>query len=688
MRVFLCEKPSQARDIAAVLGANQKGDGCLLGQEVAVTWCFGHLMEMAAPEAYDPAYKRWSLDTLPILPAEWKIEVKKDGAKQFRAIRTLIKQASEVVVATDADREGETIGREILDAVNWRGRVLRLWLSALDPASIRKALGALLPGEKTAPLYLAGLGRARADWLVGMNLTRAFTLLGTEGGADGVRSVGRVQTPTLRLVVERDSEIEQFVPRAYWDITAHCTPPGSNSVFKARWKPANVPMDTEGRCTSEPAARTVAQRIAGRNGRVALAETKRLSEPPPLPFDLSGLQQECSRRFGMGAQETLDSAQRLYEQWKATTYPRTDCPYLPESQLAESIAVMAAVAGSDPTAMSAFVRAADPARRSRAWDDRKITAHHAIIPTAVRVKPEEMNEADRRVYDLIRRRYVAQFHPAYEFNLTRIELLIEGEHLHVTGRVPVVMGWRVVIAEAPDDEADDERASLPPLKHGDAVLCAKAEVERKQTQPPARHTEGTLIQAMKSVGRQVQDAKLRQVLKETSGIGTEATRAAIIETLLARGYIERQGKKKLLVSTLKGRVLIAAVPDSVKDAATTAVWEQALDDIAQGKAGLDEFLAKQRAGLRELMAEIKAHTPAKATGGARASQPERSSPSLRRSPAARHQAPATAASGRAQRCPSCKTGTLVQKTARKGSRAGQLFWACNGWPKCSYVKND
>ncbi|MGQ0700582.1 MAG: DNA topoisomerase, partial [Panacagrimonas sp.] len=354
MRVFLCEKPSQARDIAAVLGAIQKGDGCLLGQQVAVTWCFGHLLEMAPPEAYDPAYKRWNLDALPILPGKWKSEVRKERAKQFRAIRGLLKQAREVVIATDADREGETIGREVLEALNWRGSVLRLWLSALDPASIRKALGALLPGEKTAPLYLAGLGRARADWLVGMNLTRAFTLLGPEGRTDGVRSVGRVQTPTLRLVVERDHEIENFVPQTYWDIAASCTPPTSGRYFKARWKPANVPVDAEGRCTSESAARTVAQRIAGRGGRVTLAETKRLSEPPPLPFDLSGLQQECSRRFGMGARETLDSAQRLYEQWKATTYPRTDCSYLPESQFADTAAVLAAIAASDPEAMNAL----------------------------------------------------------------------------------------------------------------------------------------------------------------------------------------------------------------------------------------------------------------------------------------------------------------------------------------------
>ena len=686
MRIFLCEKPSQARDIAAVLGANRKGEGCLLGQDVAVTWCFGHLLEMAVPEAYDPAYKRWTLDTLPIIPAEWKTEVRKDAAKQFRAIRTLIKQAGEVVVATDADREGETIGREVIEALNWRGRVLRLWLSALDPVSIRKALGALLPGEKTEPLYLAGLGRARADWLVGMNLTRAFTLLGAQGGVNGVRSVGRVQTPTLRLIVERDHEIEHFAPQTYWDIAASCIATTPSTPFKARWQPANVPMDAEGRCTSEPAARTVAQRLAGREGCVTLAETKRLSEPPPLPFDLSGLQQECSRRWGMGAQETLDSVQRLYEQWKATTYPRTDCAYLPESQFAEAPSVLAAVAASDPV-MSQAVEMADPAQRSRAWDDRKITAHHAIIPTVARVNALEMSETDRRVYDLIRRRYIAQFYAAHEFDRTRIELLIEGERLHATGRVPAVTGWRAAIGERSEDEGDEDRAELPRLKQGDAVRCAKAEVEHKQTQPAARYTEGTLIQAMKSVGRQVQDEKLRQVLKETSGIGTEATRAAIIDTLLGRAYIERRGKKKHLVSTAKGRALIAAVPEAVKDAATTAMWEQALDDIANGRGRLDDFLAQQRASVATLVQAIKAQAAlphhSAASSGSQHSEP--SAPP--RSSAAKRQAPAANPSSDAKACPRCKTGRLVQKTARKGSRTGQQFWACNAWPQCSFVQN-
>lgn len=666
MQVYLCEKPSQARDIAAVLGATRKADGVLLGDALAVTWCFGHLLEMAAPEAYDPTYKRWSLDTLPILPTAWKLEVRKDAARQFRAIRELLKTAREVVLATDADREGETIGREVLEALRWRGPVRRLWLSALDTVSIRKALAQLLPGEKTAPLYLAGLGRARADWLVGMNLTRAFTLLNVSDGQDGVRSVGRVQTPTLRLVVERDYEIESFKPQTFLDLTAHCTPASQQQTFTARWVPGDVPSDSEGHCTSEPAARTVAQRISGRNGQVVLAETQRLSEAPPLPFDLSGLQQECSRRFGMGAQETLDSAQRLYEQWKAVTYPRTDCSYLPESQFADVPSVLAAIAVSDVEAISAAVRTADGKRRSRAWDDRKITAHHAIIPTAARVAVKEMSEADRRVYDLIRRGYLAQFYPDHVFDRTRIELRIEGERLRCVGRAVAVIGWKTVVESQADDHSREDDAALPPLKQGDAVRCSRAEVERKLTQPPARYTEGTLIQAMKSIGRLIQDAKLRQVLKETSGIGTEATRAAIIETLLARGYVIRQGKKKQLVSTPKGRTLIAAVPEAVKDAATTALWEQALDDIAQGKAELEPFLARQRDGLSALVRLLKEQ----------ASSANRPSANTAKAATAPIEAP--------KHCPKCKTGKLVQKIARKGVRSGQQFWACNRWPDCGF----
>ena len=321
MQLYLCEKPSQARDISRVLGARQKGDGCLMGDDKIVTWCFGHLLEMASPDAYDEAFKRWSFETLPIVPSRWKLEVKKDARKQFKIIQELLKKASSVVIATDADREGETIAREILELCRWQGRIERLWLSALDDSSIRKALDNILPGAKTEPLYYAGLGRARADWLVGMNLTRAYTLIGKQHGHDGVLSVGRVQTPTLNLVVERDLLIEQFKPTAYYELIAEFGTTTGN--FNAKWQPPQSVSDTEGRCTNQQAALKVAQRIDARQGTITKATTELKKEPAPLPFDLSSLQQEASRRWGMGAQEVLDTAQALYETHKALTYPRT-----------------------------------------------------------------------------------------------------------------------------------------------------------------------------------------------------------------------------------------------------------------------------------------------------------------------------------------------------------------------------
>lgn len=603
MRVYLCEKPSQARDIAAVLGASRKSDGFLGGDDVAVTWCFGHLFETAPPESYDPALKKWSLDTLPILPAQWKLELKSSAAKQFKAIKALVKRANTVVIATDADREGETIGREVLEACQWRGPVQRLWLSALDPASIRKGLSQLLPGEKTAPLYAAGVARSRADWLVGMNLTRAYTLLHRNGSSDGVFSVGRVQTPTLRLIVDRDREIETFVSSPYWDVTAQVQNPGRPQPFGMRWRVPRPHADTEGRCTNERAARTVAQSVPGTSGRVELAQTERKHQPPPLPYDLSTLQQDCSRRYGMTAQATLDTAQRLYETYKATTYPRTDCPYLPTEQFAAAADVLAAVRRCHwDRAMAALIANADLKLRSRAWNDSKITAHHAIIPTAAPVRLADMGEDDRRVYDLVVRRYLAQFYPNYDYDQTRIEARFGQEVFVAMGITLVATGWKAAFVEAAEGEEDSEGATpLPRLSQGDTLSCLSAKVDAKQTKPPPRYTEGTLLQAMKSVGARVDDPALKKILRDTAGIGTEATRASIIETLVQRAYIERQGKKKSLVSTAKGRQLIDALPAPVKDPATTALWEQALEEIAAGRAPMGPFLERQASWVRQIV---------------------------------------------------------------------------------------
>lgn len=648
-RLFLCEKPSQARDIARILGAQGKGDGCLNGSGVTVTWCFGHLLEMVPPEGYGEQYKRWALDTLPILPDSWRLEVKSDACKQFKIIKGLLASAREVVIATDADREGETIAREVLQLCQWRGPVTRLWLSALDDASIRKALGGLRPGEQTQPLYWAGLGRARADWLVGMNLTRAYTVLGRERGLDGVLSVGRVQTPTLRLVVDRDRAIESFRPVPYWDVLA--TFAIGNGGFRAKWVPPEAVADSEGRCINEQAARTLAQRLAGKQGVVAAAETKRAREAPPLPYDLGTLQQEADRLYGMGAQQVLDTVQALYETHKAVTYPRTDCPYLPQSMLAESSAVLDAMVRSDEELASA-VASADRGLRSKAWDDGKITAHHAIIPTKAACNVPRMNDGERQVYDLIRRRYLAQFYPHHEFDKTLVSLSADGELFQATGRRVVVDGWKALYQfsreERDSDDTDDQE--LPQLIKGAACPVAAAEAVAKQTKPLARFTEGTLIAAMKNVAKLVTDARLKQILKETSGLGTEATRAGIIKTLLERGFLQK--RKKNLISTDMGRALIDALPEPVKEPGTTALWEQALDDIAQGRGSLEEFVRRQADWVATMVARAKQNGD---LGGVEVPQ---------------------------HACPEC--GKPLRR--RKGKSG--FFWGCSGYPECQITLPD
>ena len=648
MRLFLCEKPSQGKDIGRILGATQRGEGCLNGSGVTVTWCIGHLVEAAAPEVYDAALKRWSLEQLPIIPQQWRVEVKPKTATQFKVVKALLAKATQLVIATDADREGELIAREIIDLCGYRGPIERLWLSALNDASIRTALAKLRPSAETLPMYYSALARSRADWLVGMNLSRLFTVLGRQAGYDGVLSVGRVQTPTLKLVVDRDREIAAFVSVPYWAIDVSLSAGGQ--TFTAQWVAPDASTDDAGRCLRQPVAQQAAQQIrAAGSAQVVSVETERVREGPPLLFDLGTLQEVCSKQLGLDVQETLEIAQALYETHKATTYPRSDSGYLPESMFAEVPTVLDSLLKTDPT-LAQIMGQLDRTQRSRAWNDGKVTAHHGIIPTLEPANLSAMSEKERALYRLIRAHYLAQFLPHHEFDRTVADLSCGQQKLVATGKQVVARGWRLVLAESEREGSADEDGDapvrtqvLPALRDGMACQVAGADIKALKTMPPKPYTQGELVKSMKGVARFVTDPRLKQKLKDTTGIGTEATRANIISGLIARGYIVKKGRS--IRASDAAFTLIDAVPAAIADPGTTAVWEQALDMIEGGQLTLDVFIGKQAAWISQLIAQYGS-----------------TSLSIKVP-----QGPA---------CPQCGAPTR-QRTGKSGP-----FWSCSRYPDC------
>jgi len=645
MRLYLCEKPSQAKDIAAVLGATRRGDGCWLGANVTVTWCIGHLLETAPPDAYDARYKRWVLADLPIVPAQWKMTVKPKTASQYKAVKRLLGEAKELVIATDADREGEMIARELVEHCRYRGPIQRLWLSALDEASIRKALAALKPGAETFNLYHSALGRSRADWLIGMNMSRLFTLLGRQSGYQGVLPVGRVQTPTLRLVVDRDRSIADFVPVAYWAIDVQLSHAGT--AFIAQWRADPDACDDQDRCLNQALAREAAQAMANAaTARVIKVRTERLREAPPLPFDLGTLQEVCSKKLGLGAQETLDIAQSLYETYKLITYPRSDCGFLPLSQHSEAPAILAALAQAD-AGLAPLRDHLQPQRKSRAWNDAKVSAHHGIIPTAAAKNLDKLAGKQRAVYTLIRARYLAQFLPNHEYDRTQADFDCARQDLRAVGKQIIEPGWKRALPEALAPARGREAPApqtLPALAEGQD--CAVDEVKPKDlwTQPPKPFTEGDLIKAMKNVAKLVEDPLLKQKLKDTTGIGTEATRASIIQGLLDRGYLVKNGKA--LSATPAAFSLIDAVPRAIADPGTTAIWEQALDMVQSGEMSLEEFVTRQAAWMSKHVARCQGMSltingPASPAGRGAAPWKKKRKPTKRKAGGAPRKAKAT-----------------------------------------------
>ncbi|EAM8465844.1 DNA topoisomerase III [Salmonella enterica] len=648
MRLVLCEKPSQGRDIAKFLGATQRGDGFLSGPGVTVTWARGHLLETAEPEVYGEQYgKPWRTEVLPLLPQQWKLVVKADAKAQFAVINRLLKQVDEVVIATDADREGEVIARELLDYCKFQGRIFRLWMSALDDASIRAALSDLWPSSRTEALYYAGVGRSRADWLIGMNLTRLFTLKGREAGIGNVLSVGRVQTPTLAIVVQRDREIENFVAKPYFEVIATLAVNGA--AFPAKWVPATQYCDEEKRCIQPGVVAQVVELCRQTpTGAVIDSQTERKKQSAPLAFSLSSLQQACSRHWGMPAQTVLDIAQKLYETHKLTSYPRTDCGYLPVSMREEIPQVLSAVVGTDP-ALQPVVAQLDTQFVSRIWNDKKITAHHGIIPTKHTGDLSKLSDEERHVYQLVRLHYLAQFMPLMEVDATEATFNIGGQLFRTRGNVVVKAGWKSLFGKMADDDEKGDEAVLPAMQAGQVCQVQGAEQRAQQTRPPAPYNDGTLIAAMTNAAAFVTDAALKKVLKENAGIGTEATRAGIIDTLVKRGFLVRE--KKALRSTPLGRSLVDVLPGTLTNPGLTALWEQMLDEVAAGRVSLDDFMAKQSQWVSQLVAQGKSQ------------------------PLAMQVPPSPP-------CPVCG-GKTSQRKGKNGS-----FWGCLNYPDCKGIVGD
>ncbi|MGG6174972.1 DNA topoisomerase III [Pantoea allii] len=592
MRLFIAEKPSLGRAIADVLPKpHRRGDGFIAcGNDQIVTWCVGHLLEQAQPDVYDSRYARWSLADLPIIPEKWRLQPRPSVAKQLKVVEGLLAQADEVVHAGDPDREGQLLVDEVLDYLQLpaekRSKVQRCLINDLNPQAVERAINRLRENREFIPLCVSALARARADWLYGINMTRAWTLLGRNAGYDGVLSVGRVQTPVLGLVVRRDEEIANFVPKDYFEVKAHIVTP-DESRFTANWVPSEACepwQDEEGRLLKRSLAEHVVARISGQPAIVTAYNDKRENEIAPLPFSLSTLQIEAAKRFGLSAQAVLDVCQRLYETHKLITYPRSDSRYLPDEHFAGRHAVLNAIQAHQPdlTPPAEF----DADRKNRCWDDKKVDAHHAIIPTA-RASAVSLNENEQQVYGLVARQYLMQFCPDAVFRKCTIDLDIAGGKFVAKARFLAEAGWRALLGGKERDEENDG-TPLPVVAKDDELLCERGEVLAKQTQPPRHFTDATLLSAMTGIARFVQDKELKKVLRATDGLGTEATRAGIIELLFRRSFLHKKGR--YIHSTDAGKALIHSLPDLAARPDMTAQWESTLTRISEKACRYDEFM--------------------------------------------------------------------------------------------------
>ncbi len=598
--LVIAEKPSVGQDLARVLkGPFQKGEGWLEGPEHVITWAVGHLVQLAEPDEYDPKLKRWRMDDLPIVPERFKLVVRDERSRKQMSVVT--KQIGrddigEVVNACDAGREGELIFAYLYEKAKGKKPVSRLWLNSMTSAAMKEAFTSLRPAEDFARLEQAARSRSEADWIVGMNATRAATIR-LRSSFDGAVSLGRVQTPTLAIIARREEEIKAFVPEPYWLVDATFEAEGKR-VYAGRFHEGAKP-----RIATAEEAEAIVRACEGKPGLIRKLERKEQREKAPMLYDLTTLQREANNRYGFSAKRTLAAAQRCYEEHKALTYPRTNSRYLTSDMVAEIKPIAELVgAHSEYRKGAEYVTGLDLLPLARVVNDEKVSDHHAIIPTRSEHKLEKMGSDDRRIYDMVARRFLAVFHPEAVFENTRVETTVgatekkdDGHVFRTRGKLLLVPGWRGVYDEVAADSApkgeEDEGVDqqLPRLEDGESVQTIEIAGDRKETKPPRRYSDASLLGAMETAGKLVDDDELREAMKD-SGIGTPATRAAIIERLITVGYVERDARA--LVATEKGLNVIRLLDaHALTSPELTGSWEHRLGKIERGEDSREDFMS-------------------------------------------------------------------------------------------------
>lgn len=630
MKLYIAEKPSLGRAIAEALPKpHKKHQGYI---EVAngdvVSWCIGHVLEQANPDAYDEKYKKWQMQHLPIIPDTWQLKPKTQTRSQLTLLKKLLKQCSSIVHAGDPDREGQLLVDEVIDylkvPVAKKSTVQRLLINDLNLAAVKRALQSLQANKDFIPLSISALARSRADWLYGINLTRAYTISGQKNGYNGVLSVGRVQTPLLGLVVERDISIANFISKPFYEVLAHIKDT-NGETFTAKWQPSEACspyMDEDKHLLVKALAENVISRIANQKAIVKDINSQEKKQFSPLPYNLSALQIDAAKAFSMNAKLVLDVCQGLYEKHKLITYPRSDCRYLPMDHFSQAPQITKMLSTSE-LGFKQFAQNVNTSIKSKAFNNSKVSAHHAIIPTEKSANNINLNSFEKNIYGLIVKQYLIQFYPPYIFEQTKLALDIAGGLFTVNCKSPKDIGWKTVFQKkqkhistltpnnyekklehehlAQNTDQHLEKQTLPNLKQGDILLCTHGELLEKTTQPPQSFTDASLLTAMTGISRYVDDKSIKKTLKDTDGLGTEATRANIIELLFKRGFLERIGKQ--IKATVVGKSLINALPDLATKPDMTAQWEATLNAMSNKQSSYQSFMLPLEGIIHSMVAD-------------------------------------------------------------------------------------